>query len=621
VLATSPESCRQRVCHIAVSSAEYLWHILNFYSDMAAYGSQTMTSARNNLSSYDLTRSRREVVKYGAATAISAAIPGSRLLAADTATVSGVVYENRSGALRRQMSDPGIAGVLVSNGRDVVKTDADGRYTLPIDEESVIFVIKPTGYAVPVDEEMLPRFYYIHQPAGSPQDLNLRYRGIDRTGQLPESVDLALTKTEEPQKFDVIVFADPQPESALEVDFIRDDVVNALVGSSAAFGMTIGDIMYDDLSLYPRLNRIIGQIGLLWYNIGGNHDLNYEAPSAKYSRETFKRIYGPPYYAFEYGSALFLMLDNVNYLGFDAGKSGGQGKYEGRFGQRQVDFIANVLNKFPPGKLVVACMHIPLQTYLDPANPEMNTSDRGDFLKLLAGRPHTVSLSGHTHTTEHHYFGVESGFSGPSPHHHHVMTTVSGSWWSGPYDHRGIAVADSRDGSPNGFHVLSIDGQNYSTRFQPAKEPNSRQMRIVLDSEFHRDRKELYNEYRIGALLSSPLPQERASATSLVVNFFDGGPNTFVEYRIGKREPIKMDRVIRSDPFVEEEFARNEATKKPWVKALPSSHIWSARLPGDLQPGTHCVAVRVIDEYGREHRDNLVLEVTAGQAVPKAAAG
>jgi hypothetical protein len=621
VLATSPESCRQRVCHIAVSSAEYLWHILNFYSDMAAYGSQTMTSARNNLSSYDLTRSRREVVKYGAATAISAAIPGSRLLAADTATVSGVVYENRSGALRRQMSDPGIAGVLVSNGRDVVKTDADGRYTLPIDEESVIFVIKPTGYAVPVDEEMLPRFYYIHQPAGSPQDLNLRYRGIDRTGQLPESVDLALTKTEEPQKFDVIVFADPQPESALEVDFIRDDVVNALVGSSAAFGMTIGDIMYDDLSLYPRLNRIIGQIGLLWYNIGGNHDLNYEAPSAKYSRETFKRIYGPPYYAFEYGSALFLMLDNVNYLGFDAGKPGGQGKYEGRFGQRQVDFIANVLNKFPPGKLVVACMHIPLQTYLDPANPEMNTSDRGDFLKLLAGRPHTVSLSGHTHTTEHHYFGVESGFSGPSPHHHHVMTTVSGSWWSGPYDHRGIAVADSRDGSPNGFHVLSIDGQNYSTRFQPAKEPNSRQMRIVLDSEFHRDRKELYNEYRIGALLSSPLPQERASATSLVVNFFDGGPNTFVEYRIGKREPIKMDRVIRSDPFVEEEFARNEATKKPWVKALPSSHIWSARLPGDLQPGTHCVAVRVIDEYGREHRDNLVLEVTAGQAVPKAAAG
>ena len=582
-----------------------------------------MTSARNNILFGDnLTPSRRDVVKYGAATAISAAtISASRLVAADTAAISGIVYENRSDALRRQASDPGIAGVLVSNGRDIVKTDAEGRYTLPIDDESVIFVIKPTGYAVPVGEEMLPRFYYIHQPTGSPQSLNLRYQGIDPTGQLPESIDFALSKTNEPQKFDVIVFADPQPESAVEVDFIRDDVVNALIGNAAAFGMTIGDIMYDDLSLYPRLNRIIGQIGLPWYNIGGNHDLNYEAASAKYSRETFKRIYGPPYYAFEYGDALFLMLDNVNYLGFDAAKPGGQGKYEGRFGQRQLDFIANILNAFPADKLVIACMHIPLQTYLNPADPEMNTADRGDFLKLLAGRPHTVSLSGHTHTTEHHYFGVESGFSGPSPHHHHVMTTVSGSWWSGPYDHRGIAVADSRDGSPNGFHILSIDGQNYSTQFQPAKEPNSRQMRIVLDSEFHRDRRELYNEYRMGELLSSPLSQERASATNLIVNFFDGGPNTSVEYRIGKREPIKMVRVVRLDPFVEEEFARNEATKKPWVKALPSSHIWSSRLPGNLQPGTHCIAVRVIDEYGREHRDNLVLEVTAGDRVLKAAAG
>jgi hypothetical protein len=41
-------------------------------------------------------------------------------------------------------------------------------------------------------------------------------------------------------------------------------------------------------------------------------------------------------------------------------------------------------------------------------------------------------------------------------------------------------------------------------------------------------------------------------------------------------------------PFIEEEFTRNEATKKPWVKALPSLHIWSAHFPGDLQPGTYC---------------------------------
>jgi C terminal of Calcineurin-like phosphoesterase len=117
-------------------------------------------------------------------------------------------------------------------------------------------------------------------------------------------------------------------------------------------------------------------------------------------------------------------------------------------------------------------MHIPLRNYVDPKEPAFNTVNRPDFLKLISGRPNTVSLAGHTHTTEHHYFGAEDGFVGPSPHHHHVMTAVSGSWWSGPYDHRGIAVADSRDGSPNGFHILSIDGQSYSTRFQAANDPN-----------------------------------------------------------------------------------------------------------------------------------------------------
>jgi hypothetical protein len=72
-----------------------------------------------------------------------------------------------------------------------------------------------------------------------------------------------------------------------------------------------------------------------------------------------------------------------------------------------------------------------------------------------------------------------------------------------------------------------------------------------------------------------------------------------------------MERAVRPDPFVEEVFARNEATKKPWVKAEPSSHIWTARLPADLESGTHSIAVRVIDEYGREHRDHLVVELTA----------
>ena len=163
---------------------------------------------------------------------------------------------------------------------------------------------------------------------------------------------------------------------------------------------------------------------------------------------------------------------------FDAAKPGGQGKYEGRFGQRRLDFAANVLKEFPSDKLVVACMHIPLQNYLDPADPELNTADQGDFFgtaleaaRILLAYQEVL----HTFPASIIILVPTAASSEPSLHHH-VLTTVSGSWWSGPYDHRGIAVADSRDGSPNGFHILSIDGQNYSTRFQPAEATDAQQM-------------------------------------------------------------------------------------------------------------------------------------------------
>jgi hypothetical protein len=426
-----------------------------------------------------------------------------------------------------------------------------------------------------------------------------------------------LRKVAEPTRFDVLMFTDPHAGSPAEIDFIRDDVVNPLIGTKAAFGLTTGDIMSDDLSLYGRYNRIIGQLGVPWHNIVGNHDLNLDAPDGRYSRETFKQTFGPSHYAFEYGGALFLMLDNVDYLGARASQAGSDCRYQGRFGQRQLAFVANVLKETPADRLVVAAMHIPLRTYLEPEDPASNTADGSALIKLLGDRP-SISFSGHMHTTEHHYLGGEDRER--TPHHHHVMTAVSGSWWSGPYDHRGVAVADSHDGTPNGFHVLTVDGNGATTRFQPAKEPNARQVRIVLDSESHRARKE-GSDLRMSQLVGSPIAQDNAAETDLLVNVFDGGPRSKVEYLIGERSPVRMERERRPDPFVKEVFARNQATKKPWVKAELCSHLWVARLPADLEAGTHCIRVRVTDEYGREHHDHLVLEVTGTQAASASTPG
>ena len=548
---------------------------------------------------------RRDVL-IGAASAGAAMTVGAGAGQAQATppAASGVVFELSAGARK------GLAGVLVSNGRDVVATDADGRYVLAVDDGMVVFVIKPAGYMTPTDPvTRLPQFYHVHQPEGSPPALGLAYQGLEPTGALPPSIDFGLTPQDEPEQFEVILFTDPQPESEAEVDFIREDVVDALAGTVAKFGITAGDIMFDDLSLYGRLNRIIGTIGVPWYNVGGNHDLNFEAPGRRYSRETFKRVFGPPHYAFAYAGAVFLMLDDVDYLGADTSRPHQQGRYEGRLDAEQLAFVKALLEHVPDDKLIVIVMHIPLANYLDDKSAGDNLNNRQDFFRLFEGRRHTVSFSGHTHTTEHHYFGEADGWPSEVPHHHHILTAVSGSWWSGPLDHRGVAVADSRDGSPNGFHVLRVDRTSYSTRFVPAKEPNGRQVRISIDSRFHSAEREVKRDFRPGQLNASPVALAAVPATRIVANVFDGGPRTKVTVRIGSGEPIEMTRKPMPDPFVEDVFTRNDAVKKPWVKAEPSSHVWVARVPPRLGAGTHRLEVVAVTEYGDTVRGTAALEI------------
>ena len=557
---------------------------------------------------------RRDVLLGAAGAAAAALAPAGAAQAQDTVVseiihIAGTVFEDRDGSGRPGEGNPGIAGVLVSNGKDVSVTNAEGRYDLALRDDAAIFVIKPSGYMPPVDPvTQLPRFYRLHQPKGSPAELNLAFAGIAPTPSVPASLDFALRRQEESRAFEVVLFTDPQPESEAEVDFIREDVIEALDGTTAKFGITAGDVMFDDLSLYDRYNRIIGTIGIPWWNIGGNHDLNFEAPDRHYSRETFKRVFGPNYYAFFYAEALFLMLDDVDYLGADKTKPHSAGKYEGRLDAPQLEFIKNVLAETPQDKLIVMVLHIPLRNYLD-SEPSTNLQNLKELFALFEGRRFTVSFSGHTHTTEHHYFDAADGWNGAEPHHHHVMTAVSGSWWSGPFDHRGVACADSRDGTPNGFHILSIDGNAYKTRFVPAKEPNGRQMRLSVDSRFHSGQYEVQREFRQGQLLGSPIAHAAVAATSIIANVFDGGPKTKVAMTIGDRAAITMIRQTMPDPFVEEVFARNEATKKSWIKAELSSHIWSARLPGDLEPGTHRVVVEAVTEYGDVVSGRLALEI------------
>jgi hypothetical protein len=550
--------------------------------------------------------SRREALAGAGASALALAASTAPTGAATIAR--GVVYEDSRGEGPRRPGDRGIAGVLVSNGRDVAATEADGAWALPIEPGDHVFVIKPPHWTTRLSSVGLPRFSYLHQPEGTHGRPGAPFPGVAPIGPLPASIDFPLQRREDPSVFEALLVSDTQPENVTELGYVRDDIVAAMLGTGAAFGINHGDVVGDDLSLYPRYLRLLSATGIPWHHCPGNHDIDYSAADDRLSRETWKRTFGPRHYAFQHGTAVFFVLDNVEYLG--------KQQYRGMLGRRQLELVRNVLRHVGPDRLIVLSMHIPLRCYLDPASAADATADWQALLRILSGHRHTVSFAGHLHATEHHYLDApRAATAAPSGafHHHHVLTAACGSWWSGPRDHRGIPSADCTDGTPNGFHVLSVDGNRYTTRLVPAAAKASAQLRVLIDGP-HRHSGRHDQARPTADRLGLSVGYATLAAGRVIANVFDGGPKTRVTLEVlgcsGRCGPLAMSPAAIPDPLMAE-LLSGDMPRKAGVAATPCAHLWQAPIPSRLAPGAHVLEVRAIDEYGRKHLARRVLEVTA----------
>ncbi|MDQ1256171.1 MAG: hypothetical protein QG656_767 [Candidatus Hydrogenedentes bacterium] len=475
-------------------------------------------------------------------------------------TVRGVVFDDEDGNCYRDRGERGLRGVCVSNGRDVARTSWGGRYELPIAEGDVVFVVKPTGWMTPVDANRVPRFFYVHKPAGAPA---LEYAGVPPTGELPASVDFPLMRQRESKRFKAILFGDTQARNQQEANYLVHDICEELVGTDAAFGVTLGDIVFNDLSVFEPLTRSLGVVGVPWYGVIGNHDHNQDVPDDVHAEETFTRVYGPPYYAFNYGKVHFIALGSVQWDGED---------YHGELGSDQLAFVANDLKWVPKDRLIVLMMHIPV----------MDFKDRAELLALLSNRPHTFSCSAHWHTQKQFFLTELDGWTGKEPHHHLVQGTACGGWWSGVTDELGIPHATMADGTPNGYSIVSFDGNDYTIEYKAARRPADFQMTIDAPET---------------------VKAVEATATEVAANVFAGTERSRVEMRLGEDGPwIPMTKTERQDPYFLRlkrlELSLPDVAGRKLPEPDSVSHLWVAPLPANPKLGMHLIHVRTEDMYG-----------------------
>jgi hypothetical protein len=605
-------------------------------------------------------------------------------------TVNGAVFHDLSRDGVRQEDEPGIRGVMVSNGRDVVVTGADGAYELPVYDNMTVMVVEPAAYDAPTDADGVPQFFYHHLPEGTPEAL--RYGGLPATGPLPAEINFPLIRTGTTEAFSCVMMGDTQPYSNTEIGHVRDSTLDGILGEDLAGAecmVMLGDVMGDDLSLLPRFKSVFSTVGLPQYYIHGNHDYDFDATTDEHSADSWRNLYGPNYYAFEIGEVTFIALDNVVYPcgpedsgpgGRDACADPEQTVYNGRVTERQMQWLAGILENTPEDRLIVMMHHIPFVSFIDSNTGRHQTDNLAEIHAMLAGRP-AISFSGHTHTME--YLDAGEWFAGWEeqvdvtrlPFPHVVAGAPSGNWFFGDPSFDGTPMAFARGGTPPGYLMVHFDGNEATVDFRAAGQPAERQMALGFNTPGFRDwfttlmdwteaREEVDGTAPMPPLTVNDLPDTRLLTPEdvdgtvwLTANVWNGGRETEVFAQIGDGPRMPMQRTQPgegedilsgaeyADPFsvprqmTVGRFAWQGSQSDPraqgfelwqgsdfgpalpqsaqaWMVADQSPHLWRMEMPADLPMGTHVIRVTAVQPDGREYRDHIAFEMREERPFP-----
>lgn len=578
--------------------------------------------------------------------------------------IRGVVFEDLDEDGMADEGEPGISDVLVSNGLDVVATDALGNYQLPVRPDMNLTVVQPSGWETPTDSRRVPQFFYIHKEGGTPEPL--RYGGLPDTGPAPEIVNFPLRRLPGKSTFRAAVIGDSQTYSNTQVGFFRDSAVVDLkqYGEDVDLMLYVGDVMGDDLGLLERLLELGATVGAPQYLVHGNHDFDFDATDDAHSADSWRRLYGPQYYAFERGQAVFIVLDNVVY----PREPGGRG-YNGVVEPVQMEWLSNLLSMIPRDRKIVFAHHIPFVSFTDAHTTRHQTDNLYEIHEMVKGRP-TLSLSGHTHTIE----NLASGesFEGwekatgvrTLPFRHIVAGAASGSWYQGDYDVFGVPMSLQRLGSPKGILLLDFDGIHTVETYLGLGVGDEVTKWVDLNTPAFRDWFDAIMAWRemkvaerdpVPPLSIQDLPDTRIltpedleAGVFLTANVWIGSRETRVTATLSNGETLEMVRTQPgagegafrgaewADPFAAKRqlsvaryafqsnsgIPRNQGFElyqgRSFGPAAPQPmrsianrnvHLWRVQLPSSLEFGVHEVTVTSTDRHGRSFSTPFIFEV------------
>ncbi len=438
----------------------------------------------------------------------------------------------------------GIAGVVVTDGKNFTQTNAEGVYTLPYRQEAThIYISLPAGYEVPV-ENSVPMHWKAIRSVNDRKNIEFTLR--------------KLTNNDTRHYF--IAIGDPQVRNNNELALLKPILTEmkqtiASRNMQPVHMMVAGDVVFDTYNMHPGSKQYFSELNAPVYYAIGNHDhvkTAVESPlNDKTSDSNFIRHYGPTYYSFNRGEVHYIVLDNIRFEG------GPNTKYDIHFSQEQLDWVRKDLSYVPKSKAVVVMFHAPSRT-----RHSASYGNSGELHLLLRGYANVHLISGHTHfnTVYADNYFIE-----------HNVNAVCGGFWEGPV---------GLDGTHLGYKIFEVDGTSFKWEYHDYLDPEAQ-----------------FSVFKPETVRAPLLPD----AQELLVNVWDWDIAWKVEYSEDNGNTFQpMQRYNEQNrvyDVVAYTFlgAKGEARipNRSWIGALPTDHIFSV-IPS---PGVNKVIIKVTSRF------------------------
>ena len=248
-----------------------------------------------------------------------------------SAVIEGRVYLDANQNGRWDDGETGVPGVLVSDGRRVVATDAGGRYRLDSDDARALLWI-----TVPRDHRPMASFWRWadgHQPENF---------GLVRHRQPNDFCFIQITDTHIGNAEALRLFAKQSSKLPIPIPF----VVNTGDLGGDAFAETKGA-----RKIYDRYLSAISAFEQPLFNVPGNHDhvafLNKAADKNDplYGKGLYRQLFGPMHYSWDWGNVHFVALDGTSL------------PYQEKLGTEQLAWLKADLSFQPHDKPLVLFCH------------------------------------------------------------------------------------------------------------------------------------------------------------------------------------------------------------------------------------------------------------------------